>query len=859
MTDTISHKNFRENGQPGWLRNNVANPIYNALIADVYDPLATVVNGGASLVTSRKLMPHVKPLNVEAPTGVVDRLTQLMAGASVGAFTYAAAGKLAGGTLHHLAGELRLSNAVTGVLTREVTGQIVGAAVLDGLKAAPDWRTRAGHVVSGTLSMAAFEGTSYLSGGLHLSAKLPLLALTGASVSSVETAASSLFSGKQISLQEVKSAALDGAAVSVLMPAAQHLLGAAADAVNVRAKRGITLERYLDKVDAEGKSTELNALERKSPLLRVQPDEERGNSVDWQTGKVYLRNGATAGELGIRLNYREVASRFENSFQEAAQLLGSDAGAARARYADIRFQLESELRKYGRMIDSQVIGDGSVSKEAKSEVVSGNKMQRVFVEQEASVFENSRGEWRPPCDLVFAVKERLSALRKRGDLKEFIDLVRPELTKDERNSLHSATSLLKRDSRFDIAWSIPATAFRTARTWSLCSDFMKRLHDAKYYNNNRIPSSGPVLEVLFDELSGPVERFHQTVNLSKGSEEEALKVLQAAFSKVVEKRISGDNLIFSHDDEFEISYGDVHKQQKYLNAAIIFGKNADQWWRIPSEHVGRSKLRDQLSIPLLPKGRLAGLGEFLLKNKDRNLSLLQKIVNEWEKFDATEQQAAKDARAEDLLSIVAKHTYPKARNAAFAEEACRWNLDKECFSKFEREFVKSLSVPEAFNTQKSWEYNNLKGFFLKRSDPRGLFMGHHVGCCARIGGANQEGTLWVQKSPVGGFFFVEDSRSGEVVAASRAWRETDSKSVTFNNVEALSLGTRDPVVLRIYKSAAEHLVKTEGVRKVNVGTGNCDLDVSTLPEDQTEMTLPKGYQGLKDTHKRKILATAQAH
>jgi hypothetical protein len=921
--ENVSANKHQSNSDVSWLGNNVARPVYNALVADVYDPLATVVNAVPSLVTGKKLMPHVKPLDVEAPTGVVDRLTQLMAGASVGAFTYAAAGKLAGGSLRHMATELELSRAVAGMLSREATGQILGAAVLDGLKAAPDWRTRAGHVISGTLSMAAFEGTNYLSRGMHLPAKLPLLALTGASVSTAESVASSVLTGKKISLQEVKNAAVDGAAVSVLMPGAQHLLGTAIDAVNVKRGRGIPLERFVRSEYSEGTSAELDSIARKNAFLRVHTDSSRGNRVDWQNNRVFMRDGGTAAELGMQLSFKDIVSRHDGRFKEAAQLLSARNEAARAQFTESRINIESEMRKCGRTIERQLSGDDATARaKQKPEEPSVNKMEKVMADKEFEWFQFSNGKWRPDRTLGRAVKEQLSHLRERGDITGFIKLVKPELSKAEQGALSLAVSDLP-DVRkaLDIVWSLPATAFRNARTWSLCWDYLSQMRDQPSYV--RVTAeSGPVLTVLHREMLGPVGSYRDKTSaayesfskeriqlreelddledrrsrngmrfaenegerierendsrkldetivekrneLKQTNERYArvltqeTKALQRAFTQVVDKRIIGENLQFSGHDEASINrrrYSSKYKE--YLKASIVFGKNADQWWRIPLQNFQDSGVRD-LQLPLSTREELAGLGEFLLKNSDRDPRLLQKLTDKWHHFDAAERQSAKNAKPTDLLPVLAKYQYPYAKNASFATEACRWNVGEHSLMRAEPQFVDSLAVPDAFPTREKWKNNNLSGYFLKRSDPRGLFMGEYVNCCARIDGANEQGALWVQKSPLGGFFFVEDAGTGEVLAASRVWRDPKRGTVTFNNIETRELGPRDQSVLKIYQDAANHLVNSEGVQKVSVGTGHCDLKIDALPDDLEPSQLPPGYEGLNDIDERKILAAAQA-
>ena len=163
----------------------------------------------------------------------------------------------------------------------------------------------------------------------------------------------------------------------------------------------------------------------------------------------------------------------------------------------------------------------------------------------------------------------------------------------------------------------------------------------------------------------------------------------------------------------------------------------------------------------------------------------------------------------------------------------------------------SQEVPSLLPLDAVWEdpTTGVRGYFLPRTDPRGMQAGVFTDCCQHPDSAGASCALAGQTHPSSGFFVVEDS-SGEIIAQSWVWAadgENGSKSgVIFDNVEA-RLGSADAArvnaVRGVYDSAADALADRFG--RVMIGAHN-DIptgDLPVVPPEENLLAASIGYSG----------------
>jgi hypothetical protein len=546
---------------------------------------------------------------------------------------------------------------------------------------------------------------------------------------------------------------------------------------------------------------------------------------------------------------------------------------------------------------------------------------RDIFEREFASFKESNGRWRPDRDYALVSSETLARLKASDDPVQIVDsLYDPGMTRYERECLSLGLANWQRFDQinvtpFEVVYGLPAKAWRTALTWKLVDQTAREMIKPGYRTDDNATSS--VMRWLELELSSPATKFAKTLEDINSEHYTARRISRDEYDREIE--VSEKPLMFAELDpnkyprkmamlnaeqsraeriaqlrwqarkvELDALYearlaqprldfrkaialiadkldkdpdwladgcldmpGDnVWQYRQALGVALIFGKNSDQFWRATSERVV------EMRMPIAPTKKLAGLKDFLIRNKNIDSLLLETVAGKWDLLAEDDRKKACSMKFEDFLPIVATNVYPGATNPHFAAEAMRWSYDFHFYDGAENRFVDSLRVTEAFPTDLRFETGKLMGYFLKRDDPRAMFLGNHLNCCMRLGGANEDGVWWAQESPQAGFFVVEDKSSGELVAGSRVWRVPQSIGVCFNNVEAKGLGTRHDAVLKIYQSAANHLV-TKGASLVTVGTGNSDLELSTLRYADDPLPLPYGYDGLCDCDDEQLILAAR--
>jgi hypothetical protein len=140
---------------------------------------------------------------------------------------------------------------------------------------------------------------------------------------------------------------------------------------------------------------------------------------------------------------------------------------------------------------------------------------------------------------------------------------------------------------------------------------------------------------------------------------------------------------------------------------------------------------------------------------------------------------------------------------------------------------------------------------MSDTDLRGPLLGLYTDCCQHPEGAGAPCAEHGWVNPDGGFYAVR--YRGRIVAQSWAWRSGDT--VVMDNVEALS-ATYMEGVLALYVEAAKRMLAADPkLRAVNVGQGHDDVGVGGL--SLAVPVYPVGYNGYRDSHTQRVLATRE--
>jgi hypothetical protein len=305
-------------------------------------------------------------------------------------------------------------------------------------------------------------------------------------------------------------------------------------------------------------------------------------------------------------------------------------------------------------------------------------------------------------------------------------------------------------------------------------------------------------------------------------------------------QLSDDGVIQDLPTNREISQPQAARA---LSIALMFQGDTPSWWS-SGTHWLNPVSGKSIDLPLLPKEDAESLRNFVKKNLKHSPQKLEEIAQAWPSFTRQQQDALQNLHvsdARDFLRVL--ENYPNTRSLALAHESAKHRVPPELYDEIETRFLDSAKIKEAFPTDRTWSNGTMNGYFLKRTDPRALYLGWYTNSCMHVDGAWASGTWWNQESPDGGFFVVQDAATGDIEAASRVWRVPNEANtgVCFNNVEAKGLGKRANQVLDIYKQAAQDLLGKDNTTVVTVGDDVTDLNADSLPKYANPLPLPATY------------------
>lgn len=290
----------------------------------------------------------------------------------------------------------------------------------------------------------------------------------------------------------------------------------------------------------------------------------------------------------------------------------------------------------------------------------------------------------------------------------------------------------------------------------------------------------------------------------------------------------------------------------------------------PDRDPSRISVHDALYwLPANPRATVApdgsSLGEWLL-DADRGSSALRTETGRRSLGLAAESWASNGARSaviKDLSDAVLAAGFGGYRDELslffvsnkISKKSAQVSLDTMRTSKDTPTLLPLDRVFEDAST-------GIRGYFLPRTDPRGMQAGVFTDCCQHPDSAGASCALAGQTHPSSGFFVVEDA-SGQILAQSWVWAADgtaeSAPGVIFDNVEARLSGadaSRVAAVRQVYDAAADVLATRFG--RVMIGAGN-DVPMTDLPLVETSENLLAasiGYSGyLGDSSRQRLYRT----
>lgn len=354
-----------------------------------------------------------------------------------------------------------------------------------------------------------------------------------------------------------------------------------------------------------------------------------------------------------------------------------------------------------------------------------------------------------------------------------------------------------------------------------------------------------------------------------------------------EKGISkNDALAFRKPDAPEIIKNHMLLSRWWLteasfNGASLFKEYFPSYIKTIQNH-SKKNPRDALSIHdavyWLPKpmnaASSARLAKFIRKhiiyqnaehqNVHRPLYEMQIIAQNWknlerkleEKYGTPETNGLKYA---EVLAICKGVKYENQRHDKFAGEAAKHGVSEVRYHEYEDIYLAGLKVPEPFESKVEFKTGKYKGRFLPRDDLRVGFFGDYTGCCQHFSGAGASCAVSTVKDPFSQLFVIEDEK-GKIVAGSWVWENTEGKyrEVCFDNIECLGGLKQQPFLNKIYEAVGNYLALRENCRRVTIGTGCQDADISDYAATEP-IALPERYRcrkrgGYSDAAEQVLLA-----
>jgi hypothetical protein len=248
-------------------------------------------------------------------------------------------------------------------------------------------------------------------------------------------------------------------------------------------------------------------------------------------------------------------------------------------------------------------------------------------------------------------------------------------------------------------------------------------------------------------------------------------------------------------------------------------------------------------LPIINDSKSKGLSSFLLKNVNQSMEDLQVVAINWK--DLTDDH--KKLPFKELIIKLRSNIYNSFENPSFANECAKWGIPVDKFPTLLNRFQKSKNITSTFETNKRWTDGKLTARFLKRDDPKGIFLGNYTNCCQHPFNQGRTCAWYGLESKNSGFFVVEDAK-GEIVSQSWAWISDDG-GLCFDSVESKDKLSRVDQVRATYDLAIADLTKEFHT----ITFGSNYLGYNSTNSNQN-LDRPKDYTGYTDASSQSIAA-----
>ncbi|MBX9770569.1 MAG: hypothetical protein K2X29_04320, partial [Candidatus Obscuribacterales bacterium] len=730
--------------------------------------------------------------------------------------------------------------------------------------------------------------------------------------SATQIAASRTVSGdrSEVDFNSTVESLVTGGAMNVVLPWVQHGIGKGIDVASIAAKKSIPFQRYNTDVESEI----VKELRDRNPEARVKIEDGKLETVG-QISLVRLAKKSSEAEQGHELwhiDAKKNLDRAEDMQKIVNDLRTKQVDKAKEKYFELRNREEVWAQK---IEDAIVRGDSNFkvqdvawrhidASELRWQRIASDKRYQNQFEHDFEKLKESRGRSVNETDYI---SNKMAALIDSGDIVGTIRHLYPKMEPNKALMLNDAVEAWSRQhpdispvnafigfklSAFDKALS--AIKFNeTGIHRTLKEEIVTGLYEFEPGSNlHKLNEKLSRSYELSDDVQLLIEEFVQKRNVDHKNENfvvpEGMKknlselgfdpdlpshVLrdyeidcsdlgQDLYSRLnkptvmeIETALGETDLktLLESSNVFSEGVGDIARKSLPLPSLLqltkTFGNKVDVW--IDKQRLLNRALYDFTHwLPDLPPSQSSGLGDFLIKNHRQATPALAFIANRWGKL--SEVQKVQDFK--ELAKSIAKSDYPAAKVPQLLDLAVMAGVHPDAYLRLESRFLASLAVPSPFPLNKQWTKDGLRGYFLPRSDVRGLFLGQLTDCCQHAEGVGRDCAWYGQGSPNSGFFIVEDINTKQIVAQSWAWKSEDG-GLCFDNIEGTNRCKHSDgnLVQDIYEIAAKEL--TEQFKVVTVGTQSSDVDVSRWTEaGEMTLKLPSDYIGRSDARKQMVLA-----
>lgn len=386
----------------------VLNPAVNAALIEPWNALALSVNSASKAALKTELISPQEELKV-APAEFLSSswFVESVSGGLAMLVPYTIAGRMGGETLRAAGARLNVQGEAARILQHGATGQILGAAVYDGLRQTRSGETHLGNAMGGAVAFTAMEVGNAFSKEMPLTRVLMVRALTGAiGATSQQLVSKGWSKGELPNKEELWKAGVGGMVINLVLPETQRALGTVVDHASVQMGLGAPVDRYIDRVLA-GKSADevsfpLAKLQNTFPWARVETGAE-SNDFNLAKQRILLETSKSgADKLARELSRMEQTQHLEDGFSQSAGLLNQGkTNDAWQIYRQLRLQQEAQAHQIENTVAfdlgkaKSVFSQAELAQEIGAWTAPGRVSQELRWRQEFTQFVESGGKYRP--------------------------------------------------------------------------------------------------------------------------------------------------------------------------------------------------------------------------------------------------------------------------------------------------------------------------------------------------------------------------------------------------------------------------------------------------------------------------------